>query len=149
MLSLEQQLPYKTRLSLTFTEARTYRDLLLVDTTPFQQGNPRSSVFDSSGILTQRQLKVEVSNRLSKRVNLTLTGALDAPWGLRLSPFIVASSSRPFNIITGQYQDTDIPFTGRPVLAADPTQPDVIITRYEAFQLNLSPGQAVIARNFG
>ncbi len=190
MVSLEQQLPFKTRLSLTFTEARTYRDLLLVDVTPFQQSNPRFLTFDSSGILTQRQLKVEVSNHLSKRVNLTadyvfnragsdtdgttnpaadpnslayelgrsakdirhnftLTGSWDAPWGLRLSPFIVASSSRPFNIITGQYQDPDVPYTGRPILATDPTQPGVIVTRYGAFQLNPAPGQPVIARNFG
>ena len=189
-LSVEQQLPYKARVSVSFTEARTFRDLLLIDTAPFQQGSPRSLTLDSSGRLTERQLKVEVSNRFSKRVNLTsdyvltgansdtdgttnpaanpnnlafelgrsakdirhnftLTGSLDGPWGLRLSPFVVASSSRPFNIITGQYQDADIPFTGRPVLAADPTQPDVIVTRYGAFQLNPQPGQPVIARNFG
>ena len=189
-LSVEQELPWKTRLATSFTGARTFHNLLLVDLSPFQEGSPRFLVLDSSGRLTQRQLKVELSNHLSKRVNMTadyvlnragsdtddttnpaanpnklayelgrsvrdirhnftLTGSLDAPWGWRLSPFVVASSSRPFNIITGRYEDEDIPYTGRPVLATDPTQPDVIVTQFGAFRLNPLPGETVIARNYG
>ena len=188
-LGIEQELPYKTRLAATYTGAETFRDLLLVDSTPFQQGSPRDVLIESLGRLTERQLKLEVSNTLSKRValtasyvlnhatsdtdgtkypaaspddlqdefgrsakdlrnNLTLTGSLDAPWGLRLSPFIVASSGRPFNIVTGRYQDTDIPLTERPALAVDPSEPGVIFTRFGTFLLNPLPGESVIARNY-
>ncbi len=189
-LTWEQQLPYKTRVSISFIEARTYRDLLVVDSSPFQLGSPRFLTVESKGLLTQRQMRVELSNRFTKQLNITanyvysgansntdgtsnpaaswndlsgefgrsekdlrhnftLTGSWDAPWRIRLSPFLVASSSRPFNIITGTYNDPDIPFTGRPVLVTDPTQPDVIVTQFGAFRLNPLPGEAVIARNFG
>ena len=189
-IGIEQQLPWKTRLSAGFTQANTFHGLLLVDASPFQRGSPRTLLLESSGLLTQWQLKVELSNHLSKRVNLsadyvlnransdtdgttnpaaapnslqdelgrslkdihhnfTLTGSWDIPWGVRLSPFIVASSNRPFNIITGRYQDEDFPYTGRPVLATDPAQPDVIVTQYGAFRLNPSPGEIAIARNYG
>ena len=83
------------------------------------------------------------------RHNFTLTGSWDLHWGIRLSPFLVASSNRPFNIITGRYQDDDIPYTGRPALAVDPTQPGVIVTQFGAFRLNPAPGDSVIVRNFG
>ncbi len=188
-LGIEQQLPYKTRLAASYTGARTFRDLLLLDATPFQQGSPRDVLIESLGLLTERQLKVEVSNTLSKRValtasyvlnhagsdtdgtqypaaspddlqgefgraakdirnNLTLTGSIDAPWGLRLSPFVVATSGRPFNIVTGRYQDADIPLTERPTLAVDPSEPGVIFTPFGAFLLNPLPGEPVIARNY-
>lgn len=164
-VSLEQELPFKTRLGVSLTGAKTFRDWILVDASPFQKGHPRFLNVESDGHLTQRQLKVDFSNRLSKRVtvttsyvfnkadsntdgiknpaarpnaltqelgrsakdihhNFTLTGSIEAPWGLRLSPFLVASSGRPFNIITGLYQDEDIPVTERPGLALDPTRRD-------------------------
>ncbi len=189
-IAVEQELPGKARVSAGFTEARTFHNLLLVDASPFQQGSPRFLSVESSGILAQRQVKVELSDNLSKRLNLTadyvwsransntdgttnpaatpnslqnelgrsatdihdnftLTGSWDIPWGIRLSPFVVASSSRPFNIITGRYQDGDIPYTGRPALAIDPNQPGVIVTQFGAFDLNPSPGEPVIVRNYG
>ncbi len=187
---LEQELPFKTRLSATVTEAKTTRDLLLTDVSPVQTGYPRSLSLQSTGELTQRQLKVDLSNQLNKRVkltadyvlnkansntdgttnpaansdtlvgefgrsdldirnNFTLTGSIDAPWGVRFSPFVVASSNRPFNIVTGTLQDLDIPITQRPALATNPNLPGVIVTPYGAFILDPSPGETSISRNFG
>lgn len=187
---LEQELPFKTRLSATVTEARTTRDLLIRDVSAFKTGNPRFLNLQSTGDLTQRQLKVDLSNQLNKRVkltadyvlnkansntdgtknpaadpeslvgefgrsdldirnNFTLTGSLDAIWGLRFSPFVVASSNRPFNIISGNYKDPDIPLTQRPVLATNPNIPGVIFTPYGNFILDPSPGETSITRNFG
>ncbi len=189
-LGLEQELPFKTRISATVTDARTTRDLLVADTSPIQAGFPRSLVLQSSGELTQRQLKVDVSNQLNKhlkltadyvlnnaksntdgttnpaaqpdnllddlgrsvldiRNNFTLTGSIGAPWGIELSPFIVASSNRPFNIISGTLQDPNIPVTERPALTTDLNQPGVVVTRYGAFILQPLPGEAIISRNYG
>ncbi|MEO6589978.1 MAG: carboxypeptidase regulatory-like domain-containing protein [Pyrinomonadaceae bacterium] len=40
--------------------------------------------------------------------------SIGAPWGIRLSPFIIATSSRPFNIYTGVDSNGDSQFTERP-----------------------------------
>ena len=62
---IEQELPGKTRLSASFTWAKTYHDLLLADRLPYEQGVPRYVTVESNGHLTQRQVKVELSNQLS------------------------------------------------------------------------------------
>ncbi len=187
---IEQELPFKTRLSAAVTGARTSRDLLIEDTSTIQLGAPRSLILQSAGQLTQRQLKVDLSNQLSKRVkltadyvlnkarsntdgttapaaepvnlldefgrsamdirnNFTLTGSINAPWGLTFSPFVVASSNRPFNIIAGTLQDVDIPITGRPALATNRNQPGVVLTAFGVFLLQPLPGEPTIPRNLG
>jgi hypothetical protein len=76
-------------------------------------------------------------------------GTINAPWGLRFSPFVIASSGRPFNITTGQDTNGDSLFTERPAFATDLSKPGVVVTPYGAFDPNPAPGQELIPRNFG
>ncbi|HMF57334.1 MAG TPA: hypothetical protein VK619_13405, partial [Pyrinomonadaceae bacterium] len=78
-----------------------------------------------------------------------LGGSIGAPWGLRLNPFIVAFSGRPFNITTGVDANGDLQFNERPAFATDLTRPSVVVTRFGAFDLVPLPGQQIIPRNFG
>lgn len=69
---------------------------------------------------------------------------------VNLNPFIVYSSGRPFNIITGQDTNGDGLFTERPAFATAQTDPaDVKRTRFGDFDLNPDPGQPLIPRNYG
>lgn len=86
---------------------------------------------------------------LDVRHRFFLGGSLGLPWNLRLNPFLVASSGRPFNIITGSDSNGDLQFTERPALATDLTRPSVRLTRFGAFDLAPLPGQPIIPRNYG
>jgi hypothetical protein len=86
---------------------------------------------------------------LDIRHNFVLGGSINAPWGIRLNPFIVASSGRPFNITTGRDTNGDTLFTERPAFATDLSKPGVIVTPYGAFDPNPAPGQELIPRNYG
>jgi carboxypeptidase family protein len=88
-------------------------------------------------------------SRLDVRHRFILGGALNAPWGVSLSPLVVARSGTPFNITTGRDTNGDTQFTERPAFATDFTRPGVIITRSGAFDPNVAPGERVIPRNFG
>ncbi|HEY2866147.1 MAG TPA: carboxypeptidase regulatory-like domain-containing protein [Pyrinomonadaceae bacterium] len=48
----------------------------------------------------------------------TIGGNLNLPWGVALAPFVVASSGRPFNIVTGIDTNGDTISTERPTFAA-------------------------------
>jgi hypothetical protein len=76
-------------------------------------------------------------------------GTINAPWGLRLSPLVMLTSGRPFNITTGRDTNGDSLFTERPAFATDLTKPGVIVTRFGAFDPNPLPGQELIPRNYG
>jgi hypothetical protein len=78
-----------------------------------------------------------------------LIGNVGMPWGIRLTPFMVASSGRPFNITIGRDINGDSLFTDRPAFATDLTKPGVVITKYGAFDPNPTPGQELIPRNYG
>ncbi|HLM54650.1 MAG TPA: carboxypeptidase regulatory-like domain-containing protein, partial [Pyrinomonadaceae bacterium] len=89
-----------------------------------------------------------------------LGGAINAlPWGVRLNPFLVANSGRPFNIIVGRDINLDTQFTERPAFAdsqtpacpagANPLNCDLRETRFGRFDVNPKPGQTIIPRNFG
>jgi hypothetical protein len=86
---------------------------------------------------------------LDIRHRFFLTGSISAPWGLRLSPMIVASSGRPFNITTGRDTNGDTLFTERPAFANDLAKPGVVVTPFGAFDLNPGLGQEIIPRNYG
>lgn len=62
---------------------------------------------------------------LDTKQNLFLGGSIAGPWGLRLSPFLVAHSGTPFNITTG----TDLYLTG----TNTPTARPEVLTDSEIF----------------
>lgn len=76
-------------------------------------------------------------------------GSVVAPLGFRLSPFITASSGRPFNITTGRDGNGDSLFNDRPALALDLSRPSVVVTPYGAFDTQPLPRQITIPRNYG
>ena len=86
---------------------------------------------------------------LDVRQRLTLTGVISLKHGFSLNPFILASSGRPFDIITGLDANGDTQFTERPSFAAGPTQSNVTATRFGVFNSNPSPGEQLVPRNYG
>ena len=83
------------------------------------------------------------------RHRVLFNGSFTAPLGLRLSPMLVASSSRPFNITVGRDLNGDTLFTDRPAFATDLSRPSVRQTTFGAFDLAPMPGQTFIPRNYG
>jgi hypothetical protein len=83
------------------------------------------------------------------RHRFQFNGSWAAPWGVRLSPLFVASSSRPFNITVGQDLNADTLFTDRPTFATDLSRSSVRHTAYGTFDLAPIAGQTVIPRNYG
>jgi len=85
------------------------------------------------------------------RHSFTLTGTLNLPkLKMTLSPIVIATSGRPFNITTGRDNNGDGLFTDRPAYATVNTQlVDLRKTAFGDFDLNPLPGQAIIARNLG
>jgi hypothetical protein len=73
-------------------------------------------------------------------------------WKLTFSPFIVASSAPPFNIITGIDSNLDRQFTDRPSFAGpnvNCSSPFIKCTRFGNFNLLPLPGETIIPRNYG
>ncbi len=52
------------------------------------------------------------------RNSLTIGGSFTMPWRVRMSPFIIANSGRPFNITSGVDSNGDTLFTERPTFTA-------------------------------
>src|SRR5262249_43904350 len=67
--------------------------------------------------------------------------------GLRFSPFISASTGRPFNITTGRDLNGDGLFNDRPAFATDPSRS--VRTPWGDFDPNPLPGEVIIPRNYG
>jgi Carboxypeptidase regulatory-like domain/TonB dependent receptor len=76
-------------------------------------------------------------------------GSIAAPYGLSLSPFIVASSGGPFNITSGRDLNGDSLFNDRPAWATDLSRSSVMRTSYGLFDTDPKPGQVIIPRNIG
>jgi hypothetical protein len=85
---------------------------------------------------------IDVRNRF------VLGGSIVAPWNLRFSPFVIASSGAPFNITTGQDTNGDLQFTDRPAFATAATI-HPIVTPFGVFDANPAPGAVLIPRNYG
>ncbi len=79
---------------------------------------------------------------------LFLGGSTTLWRGVTANPFIVYSSGRPFNIVTGRDTNGDTVFNERPSFAAAGT-PGAIVTPYGIFNPNPAPGDAIIPRNYG
>jgi hypothetical protein len=76
-------------------------------------------------------------------------GSLSAPGGLRLSPFVMAASGQPFNIVVGRDLNGDAQFTDRPALATDLARASVVRTAWGALDTDPLPGQVLVPRNYG
>ena len=83
------------------------------------------------------------------RHRFTLGGSVRLPWDIRVSPLVVASSGRPFNITTGRDNNGDTLFTDRPGYATDPDKPGVVQTPWGLLDPNPGPGETVVPRNLG
>ena len=98
----------------------------------------------------------DVSNEYSRvgfipSANFFVGGTMILPkLKVNFNPFIIYSTGRPFNIITGRDTNGDGLFTERPAFATAQTDPaDLRKTRFGDFDLNPAPGQALIPRNYG
>ncbi len=83
------------------------------------------------------------------RHRAVIGGSVTGPFGFQFSPFIFASSGRPFNITVGRDLNGDSLFNDRPAFATDLTRPSVLITPLGAFDMSPMPGQIIIPRNYG
>jgi len=83
------------------------------------------------------------------RHRLFLGGTVSLPHGFRVSPFMVANSGSPFNIITGQDLNGDSIFNDRPAFATDLSRPSVVQTSLGAFDTAPIAGQTIVPANFG
>jgi hypothetical protein len=114
--------------------------------------NKADSDTDGSGIVPANSydLREEYGrSSLDIRHRFVFGGTINAPWKLVLSPFIVIRSGAPFNITTGRDNNGDSLFADRPSFATALNSPDVVMTRFGAFNLNPGPGDRIIPRNFG
>jgi len=75
-------------------------------------------------------------------------GSISMPWGLRASPFLVAQSGSPFNIITDQNLYGINTYNARPTLGTC-GDPGVKATAYGCFNLATQTGQVGIPINEG
>ena len=108
---------------------------------------------DTEGLGTFPANSYDLSGEYSRssfdaRHSFSMGGNFVAHFGLRLNPLIIASTGRPFNIITGRDANGDTLFTERPAFATDLTKPGVVVTRFGAFDPDPVSGQQIIPRNF-
>jgi hypothetical protein len=82
------------------------------------------------------------------RHRVQFNGSFAAPWGLRLSPLLIATSGRPFNITLGRDINGDTLFTDRPAFATDMKRLSVVRTSFGTFDLAPQAGQTIIPRNY-
>jgi hypothetical protein len=86
---------------------------------------------------------------LDVRHRLVLTGSVTLPGDVRVSPFLIASSGRPYNITVGRDLNGDTVFTDRPSFASDPSEPGVVETDWGDLNPTPAPGEVIIPRNLG
>ncbi|MGI8788983.1 MAG: carboxypeptidase regulatory-like domain-containing protein [Pyrinomonadaceae bacterium] len=90
------------------------------------------------------------SSSLDVRHNFVLGGSFKMPWKVRASPFIIASSGRPFNITNGIDTNGDTLFTERPTFAAlNARCAQLGLTNSFCSLAGVSDPNAVIPRNYG
>jgi hypothetical protein len=121
--------------------------------------NPKLSVFaryflawahsDTDGVDSFPADPYDLSQDWSRASNdvrhrVVLGGNVVTPGGLRFSPFLVASTGRPYNITTGQDGNDDGIFNDRPAFATNPDASSV-----HGYDVNPAPGTPIIPRNYG
>jgi Carboxypeptidase regulatory-like domain len=83
------------------------------------------------------------------RHRIVLGGSVTGPWGIRVNPFLIASTGRPFNITIGRDLNGDSVFTDRPSLAASADEAGAVETAYGLLNPDPLAGEAIIPRNSG
>jgi hypothetical protein len=75
-------------------------------------------------------------------------GTFSLPYGIRLSPFVVASSGSPFNVVLSQDFNGSTVLNQRPAFATNPLNPQYVVdTPLGAFDTNvgdLGPGESIV-----
>jgi hypothetical protein len=75
-------------------------------------------------------------------------GTMSLPYNFRLSPFLVAQSGVPFNIITGQDVNGDSIFNDRPAFATPQSiSKNVVANKFGSFDLVPQPGETLVPIN--
>jgi hypothetical protein len=82
------------------------------------------------------------------RSRLFLGGTISLPYALRLSPFMLANSGSPFNIVLPNDLNGDSIFNDRPYLVS-PSTPGAIVTPYGSFSQTPVAGAPVVPINYG
>ncbi|HXM98052.1 MAG TPA: carboxypeptidase regulatory-like domain-containing protein [Candidatus Dormibacteraeota bacterium] len=78
-----------------------------------------------------------------------LSGTMSLPYSFRVSPFFIATSGSPFNIITGQDLYSDGIYNARPVFATCPSQSATVrSTVYGCFDAAPQTGVTLIPVNY-
>jgi hypothetical protein len=84
------------------------------------------------------------------RNRVFMGGTIAAPYGFRVSPFLVASSGSPFNVTLGQDLNGDSIFNDRPAFASSLSLPaNVVMTNLGAFDTVPVAGEKIVPINFG
>ena len=117
----------------------------------FTVGSAKSNTDSASSFPANQYSLVNEYSRagFDSRFHTFMGGSITAPWGLRFSPYISQSSSRPFNITVGRDLNGDSLFNDRPAFATDLSRPSVVHTQWGAFDTNPTAGQTIIPRNYG
>jgi hypothetical protein len=82
------------------------------------------------------------------RHRLFFGGTVGLPHGFRVSPFLVANSGSPYNVVSGQDVNGDSIFNDRPSFATSQSLPaNVVNTRFGAFDLVPQQGERLVPVN--
>ena len=82
------------------------------------------------------------------RHRLFIGGTMGLKYGFRLSPFLIASSGAPYNVVSGQDVNADSIFNDRPAFASNQSLPaNVVNTRFGAFDTIPQPGEKLVPVN--
>lgn len=71
-----------------------------------------------------------------------------APWGLQVTPYLVAHSGMPFNLTTGTDLNGDTLYNDRPAFADGQAPATAVATVLGNFNVQPIPGQTVLPRNY-
>ena len=83
------------------------------------------------------------------RHRVQLSGTFALRWGVRLSPMLIATSTRPFNITIGRDPKSGHCFHRSSSFRDGRQPPSVVRTAFGAFDLAPMSGQTIMPRNYG
>jgi hypothetical protein len=83
------------------------------------------------------------------RHNFLFGGNINLPWQISASPFIQASTGRPFNIVTGVDSNGDLQFTERPTFGALADRCSQLSLTNSFCDVSGKDPNAIIPRNYG